>query len=227
MSGDEISGVDLARVALRAAMEAARKSGGRAAKPKPRAGAPVRRDGRDPMGLSDVLSALVAERAWELPAAGASLRERWAAIAPELAGHVAVVSYDAEAGRLTVCPESPAWATKTRLEQARVIAAANASAGRTVIRALRILTPGSVPAPEPTTIAVPAAAPKGVDMTAPTINGHELSEGDALGHDQVPDCCHDEMTVEPLDEGFTDYRCTTCGGVLTIDEKGIVFDISG
>ncbi|MDQ0767159.1 hypothetical protein QFZ22_000791 [Streptomyces canus] len=35
------------------------------------------------------------------------------------------------------------------------------------------------------------------------------------------------MTVEPLDEGFTDYRCATCGGVLTTDEKSVVFDISG
>ncbi|WP_329405976.1 hypothetical protein OG802_34900 [Streptomyces sp. NBC_00704] len=36
-----------------------------------------------------------------LPAAGATLRERWAAIAPELAGHVAAVSYDADSGWLT------------------------------------------------------------------------------------------------------------------------------
>ncbi|MFE4723791.1 DciA family protein, partial [Streptomyces sp. NPDC056728] len=46
-----------------------------------------------------------------LPAAGATLRERWAAIAPELAGHVTAVSYDADTGQLTVCPESSAWAT--------------------------------------------------------------------------------------------------------------------
>ncbi|MFF8696736.1 DciA family protein [Streptomyces sp. NPDC015144] len=58
------------------------------------------------------LGALVTERAWELPAVGATLRDRWAAIAPELAGHVAAVAYDADSGRLTVCPESAAWATK-------------------------------------------------------------------------------------------------------------------
>ncbi|MEU6512234.1 DciA family protein [Streptomyces sp. NPDC046942] len=61
---------------------------------------------------------LVTERAWELAAAGASLRERWAAIAPEPAAHVAPISYDVDTGQLTVCPESAAWATKTRLEQA-------------------------------------------------------------------------------------------------------------
>ncbi|MFF3932889.1 DciA family protein [Streptomyces hirsutus] len=166
MSGSEVSGVDLARVALRAAMEAARKNGGgQKAKTKPRAVRTVRRDGREPMGLGAAIGALVTERAWELPAAGATLRERWAAITPELAGHVAAVSYDADTGQLTVCPESPAWATKARLEQTRIIAAANQSAGRTVVRTLRILAPGTVPVPEPADLdpeptAVPAGPPR-------------------------------------------------------------------
>ncbi|MFF5147881.1 DUF721 domain-containing protein [Streptomyces sp. NPDC013157] len=162
MSGSELSGVDLARVALRAALESARKNGGRTAtsKAKPRTASVVRRGGREPMGLGDAIGALVTERAWELPAAGATLRERWAAIAPEFAGHVAAVGYDADSGRLTVCPESAAWATKLRLEQARVVQAANESAGRTVVRGLQILVPGSVPAPEPDGVA-PAAAPNG------------------------------------------------------------------
>ncbi|MFH8939543.1 DciA family protein [Streptomyces griseosporeus] len=122
----------------------------------------MRRDGRELMGLGAAIGALVTERAWELSAAGASLRERWAAIAPELAGHVAAVGYDADTGRLTVCPESSAWATKTRLEQARIIAAANESAGRTVVRALKILAPGTVPVPEPADANLePAAVPAG------------------------------------------------------------------
>ncbi|WP_406353628.1 hypothetical protein OHB56_14235 [Streptomyces sp. NBC_01635] len=82
MSGGEASGVDLARVALRAAMEAARKNGSsQKAKQKPQPVHTVRRDGREPMGLGAAIGSLVTERAWELPAAGASLRERWAAIA--------------------------------------------------------------------------------------------------------------------------------------------------
>ncbi|GHD52337.1 hypothetical protein GCM10010335_64700 [Streptomyces galbus] len=114
------------------------------------------------MGLGTAIGALVTERAWELPAVGATVRERWAAIAPELAGHVAAVGFDADSGRLTVCPESSAWATKARLEQTRVVAAANKAAGRQVVSALRILPPGAVPmpdradaAPEPATPAVP------------------------------------------------------------------------
>ncbi|MDX2557638.1 DUF721 domain-containing protein [Streptomyces stelliscabiei] len=151
MSGGEVSGVDLARVALRAAMEQARKNGGgqKTKQKPPRVVRTVRRDGREPMGLGAAIGALVTERAWELPAAGATLRQRWVAIAPELAGHVAAVGYDADSGQLTVCPESSAWATKTRLEQTRIVGAANKAAGRTVVRALRILAPGSVPASEP------------------------------------------------------------------------------
>lgn len=172
MSEGEVSGVDLARVALRAAMEAARKnSSGQRTKKKPRTGTSVRRDGREPMGLGAAIGALVTERAWELPAAGASLRERWAAIAPELAGHVVAVAYDPDSGQLTVCPESSAWATKARLEQTRVIAAANKAAGRTVVRALRILPPGAVPAPGPADVAPadPApAAPTGPAKTRET-----------------------------------------------------------
>jgi predicted nucleic acid-binding Zn ribbon protein len=156
----QLSGVDLARVALRAAKVAAQKNGGgRTAQPKPRTASVARRDGREPMGLGAAIGALVTERAWELQAAGASLRERWAAIAPELAGHVAAVSYDADSGQLTVCPESSAWATKARLEQTRVIAAANKAAGRTVVRALRILAPGSLPAPGPAGVAPADPAP--------------------------------------------------------------------
>ncbi|GGU61134.1 DciA family protein [Streptomyces lavendofoliae] len=173
MSGGETSGVDLARVALRAAMEAARRNGGgQKAKRKPRAVTTVRRDGREPMGLGAAIGALVTERAWELPAAGATLRERWAAIAPELAGHVAAVSYDPDSGQLTVCPESSAWATKARLEQTRIIAAANKAAGRTVVNSLRILPPGTAPVPAPASDVAPAdlapAAPTGPVKTRET-----------------------------------------------------------
>ncbi|MDX2855318.1 DciA family protein [Streptomyces scabiei] len=166
----QLSGVDLARVALRAAKVAAQKNGGgRTAQPKPRTASVVRRGGREPMGLGAAIGALITERAWELPAAGATLRDRWAAIAPELAGHVAAVSYDADSGRLTVCPESAAWATKARLEQTRIIAAANESAGRTVVRTLRILAPGTVAVTEPADACPqPAAVPAGPPRTRET-----------------------------------------------------------
>ncbi|WP_369244373.1 DUF721 domain-containing protein [Streptomyces sp. R41] len=120
--------------------------------------------------MGDAIGMLATERAWELPAAGASLRQRWAVIAPNFAGYVGAVSYDTDSGWLTVCPESAAWATKLRLEQARVIKAANESAGRTVVRGLRILAPGSVPALEPAD--VPSAA-----FTVPVKTRETASEG--------------------------------------------------
>ncbi|MGY1583786.1 DciA family protein [Streptomyces sp. MN13] len=73
------------------------------------------------MNLGTSIGALVTERAWEFRAVGASLRERWVAIAPDLAGHFAAAGYDADAGRLTVCPESSAWVTRTRFVQARIV----------------------------------------------------------------------------------------------------------
>ncbi|MFB9593713.1 DUF721 domain-containing protein [Streptomyces racemochromogenes] len=97
--------------------------------------------------LAVALGALVTERAWALPAGGATLRDRWAVVAPELAGHVAAVAYDPDSGWLTVCPDSTAWATKARLEQTRLIAAANKAAGRTVVNSLWILPPAPVSAP--------------------------------------------------------------------------------
>ncbi|MFG3133491.1 DciA family protein [Streptomyces tendae] len=150
-------------------MAAQKNSGGRTAQPKPRTTRVARRDGREPMGLVAAIGALITERAWALTAPGASLRARWEAITPELAGHVAAVSYDADSGRLTVCPESAAWATKARLEQPRIVAAANESAGRTVVRSLRILAPGAVPVPEPVEIdPEPSAAPAGRPRTRET-----------------------------------------------------------
>ncbi len=65
------SGVDLARVALRAAREAAKKTGTRTAKSKPRPARTVRRDSRTPMGLGEAFTELIAERGWEIPAAPA------------------------------------------------------------------------------------------------------------------------------------------------------------
>lgn len=55
-------------------MKAARANGGgQKAKKRPRTVTTVRRDGREPLGLGAAIGALVTERAWELPAAGATL----------------------------------------------------------------------------------------------------------------------------------------------------------
>ncbi|MFF2404958.1 DciA family protein [Streptomyces goshikiensis] len=143
MSSREVSGVDLAQVALRWR--------------RPGRTAVARRRGRR-RGSSVWCCGTGASRWASVPrwspsgpgrsrAAGASLCERWAATAPDLAEHVAAVGFDPGPGRLIVCPESLAWATKARLEQVRVVAAANAAAGRTIVRALRILYVAPYPRP--------------------------------------------------------------------------------
>ncbi|MCM2394403.1 DciA family protein [Streptomyces albipurpureus] len=190
---EEVSGVDLARVALRAAMEAARRNGaGQKAKKKPRNGTAVRRDGREPMGLGAAIGALIAERAWEFPAAGGALRERWAAIAPDLAGHIAAVGYEPDTGELTLRPDSAAWATKARMETARILAAANRAAGKQAVRTVRVLAPGPVTAAS-ATAADPAApvrtaAPTGPPRTRETASaGYHRALAAHHEHRRVPD----------------------------------------
>ncbi|MEU2228576.1 hypothetical protein [Streptomyces sp. NPDC018347] len=87
----ELSGVDLARQALLAAREAAKKNGaGRATKPKRRTGTTLRRDGREPLGLGVAITMMMTERGLVAPAADGSVLAQWetilAAAAPELAG---------------------------------------------------------------------------------------------------------------------------------------------
>ncbi|WP_435644062.1 hypothetical protein ACR9VJ_30015 [Streptomyces sp. H49] len=108
----EPSGVDLARRALVAAREAARKNGAaRKEKPKRRTGAVVRRDGREPLGLDSAIGMMMIERGMAAPAAGGSVLAQFddilAAAAPELAGHVQAVAFDAGTGRLDVVPTPP------------------------------------------------------------------------------------------------------------------------
>ncbi len=65
----EPSGVDLARQALLAAREAARKNGATGKKPKRRTTTVVRRDGREPLELGSAISRMMTERGMTAPAA--------------------------------------------------------------------------------------------------------------------------------------------------------------
>ncbi|MFB6876340.1 hypothetical protein [Streptomyces sp. NPDC056323] len=96
----ELSGVDLARQALLAAREAARKSGATGKKPKHRAGMVVRRGGREPLGLGAAIGLMMTERGMVAPAVGGSVLAQFDAIlakvVPELAGRVRAVGFDAD-----------------------------------------------------------------------------------------------------------------------------------
>ncbi|MEV8038552.1 DciA family protein [Streptomyces sp. NPDC086182] len=157
----ELSGVDLARVTLRQARQTARKNGGEVRAPHNRSQTVLRRDRREPSGFAAVLQGLMADRAWELPAAGGTVLDRWsdiaAAVSPHLPEHVQAVAFNPETGQLDLRPDSPAYATQLRLISARIVAAANQAAGTDAVRTVRVLPTGAAPEPH-TTQPAPAAS---------------------------------------------------------------------
>ncbi|GLW03804.1 DciA family protein [Streptomyces lavendulae] len=160
----ELSGVDLARVALHQAREAAKargaSSGTRKTRRAPRTTS-VRRDGREPAGFGAVLQGLLADRAWDIPAAGGGVLDQWPdiadAVTANLSAHVTATAFHAETGQLDLRPDSPAYATQLRLLSTRIIAAANDATGTQAVRTIKVLAIGQSTGPESRT-AVPAPA---------------------------------------------------------------------
>lgn len=146
----EPSGVDLARVALRAAKEQARARGAAAQQKKQarrggglRSGA--RADGRDPLPLGAAINRLITERGWETPAAVGGVMGRWPQIVGEdLANHCVPLRYDEDPDErvLTVQCDSTAWATQLRLLAPQLVARLNADLGHGTVRLIKVLGPG-------------------------------------------------------------------------------------
>jgi predicted nucleic acid-binding Zn ribbon protein len=142
------SGVDLARVALRAAREQARARGAAAQQKKQarrgglRSGA--RADGRDPLPLGAAISRLITERGWETPAAVGGVMGRWPQlVGPEVAQHCAPQRYDEDARVLTVQCDSTAWATQLRLLAPQLVARLNADLAQGTVKLIKVLGPGA------------------------------------------------------------------------------------
>ncbi|MCX4448079.1 DUF721 domain-containing protein [Streptomyces sp. NBC_01789] len=146
----EPSGVDLARVALRAAKEQARARGAAAQQKKQarrggglRSGA--RADGRDPLPLGSAINRLITERGWETPAAVGGVMGRWPQIVgDDLALHCVPVRYDEEPDQrvLTVQCDSTVWATQLRLLAPQLVARLNADLGNGTVRMIKVQGPG-------------------------------------------------------------------------------------
>ncbi|GHE03858.1 DUF721 domain-containing protein [Streptomyces alanosinicus] len=145
---DEPSGVDLARVALRAAQEQARARGDAARQKKQarrggglRSGA--RADGRDPMALGAAINRLLTERGWEAPAAVGGVMGRWPQIVgDDLAKHCEPQGYDEDERVLTVACDSTAWATQLRHLAPALVARLNEDLGHGTVRMIKVLNPG-------------------------------------------------------------------------------------
>ncbi len=146
----EVTGVDLARVALRAAKEQARARGAAAQQKKQarrggglRSGA--RSDGRDPLALGSAINRLITERGWETPAAVGGVMGRWPQIVgADLAKHCVPLRYDddPDARVLTVSCDSTAWATQLRLLAPQLVARLNADLGQGTVRMIKVVGPG-------------------------------------------------------------------------------------
>ncbi len=147
----EPSGVDLARVALRAAKEQARARGAEAQQKKQarrggglRSGA--RADGRDPLPLGAAINRLITERGWETPAAVGGVMGRWPQIVgDDLAKHCVPQKYDEDDRVLTVQCDSTAWATQLRLLAPQLVARLNQDLGQGTVRLIKVLGPGGPP----------------------------------------------------------------------------------
>lgn len=143
----QVSGVDLARVALRAAKEQARARGAEAQQRRQarqggglRSGA--RRDGRDPLPLGAAVSRLIAERGWETPAAVGGVMGRWPQlVGPQVAQHCEPQKYDEEERALLVRCDSTAWATQLRLLAPRLVARLNEDLGQGTVRVIKVRGP--------------------------------------------------------------------------------------
>ncbi|MER5274333.1 DciA family protein [Streptomyces sp. NPDC002809] len=146
----ELSGVDLARVALHAAKEQAKARGAAAQQKKQarrggglRSGA--RADGRDPLPLGAAINRLITERGWETPAAVGGVMGRWPQIVgDDLANHCVPLRYDEAPDErvLTVQCDSTAWATQLRLLAPQLVARLNADLGHGTVRMIKVLGPG-------------------------------------------------------------------------------------
>ncbi|MEW1914480.1 DciA family protein [Kitasatospora sp. NPDC085895] len=148
-------GADAARTALLAARRAARLHGNAPTK-KPAATrqqvARAGRDARDPFTLAAVMPAMAAAHGWALGTAQGTLRDTWAQlVGPQAALHWFPAGFNADTRTLRVTCDSPAWATKLRLDQRAVLARLN-SARPDTVRALDIrvgpATPSRAPATE-------------------------------------------------------------------------------
>ncbi|MEU7435705.1 DciA family protein [Streptomyces sioyaensis] len=115
MSEPEPAGKDLARLALANWKATAKKTAAAgAAKPRKKRRAQYG-DGRDPVGLGSVLEQLGAENEWKTAVAAGSLTDQWAALCPELVGHVEPAGFYPATGRLDLLPGHHTAATQLRI----------------------------------------------------------------------------------------------------------------
>ncbi|MGP3691579.1 DciA family protein [Streptomyces sp. IBSNAI002] len=170
-------GTDLAWVALQTARQAAARSrlepAARQDRPS-RDARPRGSDPREPAPLTDALSTLLAQRAWQLPVTGQRVRDLWVTAAKGLGRHVEATGFDTGTGLLELRPESAAYATQARLSADMLVQRINDLLGTETVLGLRILPPGPPDSPRPPG---PATHPGPPAPPAPPADDAEPSPG--------------------------------------------------
>ncbi|MEE1783038.1 DUF721 domain-containing protein [Streptomyces sp. SP17BM10] len=177
----EPGGADLARTALRAARRTARLNGNAPLKktaPTRQQIARAGRDARDPSTLASVVPAMAAAQGWALGTAQGTMRNNWAQlVGAEEALHWFPAGFNADTRTLRITCDSPAWATKLRLEQRQLLTTLNTNRPDTV-RAIEIrvgaTTAGPAPDVEPT-----AAPAQQHPASTPTAAARPLADSPA------------------------------------------------
>ncbi|WP_051969115.1 DciA family protein [Kitasatospora azatica] len=150
----EPGGADLARTALRTARRTARLNGNvplRKTAPTRQQIARAGRDAREPSTLAAVVPAMAAAQGWALGTAQGSMRNNWAQlVGAEEALHWFPAGFTADTRTLRITCDSPAWATKLRLEQRQLLAKLNGARPDTV-RAIEIRVGAATASPTPDT----------------------------------------------------------------------------
>lgn len=142
-AGPGTSGVDLARVALRAAMANSKNQPMKNAR-RVTTRRTDRSPGRDPVAFASAIQQMVTERAWKTPVAGGSVLDQWPHIAPDLVGKVFPERFDPYTKTLHLRPVSDAYGTQLRIHQTRIIATINKHLGDdNLVQALRVLPVGA------------------------------------------------------------------------------------
>jgi len=98
--------------------------------------------GRDPEGVGNVFSRMLAERGWTSPVAIGSVLSRWDEIVgAEIAAHCVPESFDADT--VLVRCDSTAWATQLRLITSQVLQRFEAELGAGVVTRLSVIGPAA------------------------------------------------------------------------------------
>lgn len=98
--------------------------------------------GRDPEGVGNVFSRMLAERGWKSPVAIGSVLTRWDEIVgADIAAHCVPESFDADT--VLVRCDSTAWATQLRLITPQVLQRFEAELGAGVVTRLAVVGPAA------------------------------------------------------------------------------------